>query len=61
MGNPDFNGKKFDYWSDENYEIFGVWNNDMKAHQYIAEWNGTIAPNKEEAIRKAKELNNEIK
>jgi hypothetical protein len=57
MGNPEFNGKKFDYWSNEKYNEFGVWNNEMSAKQFIAEWESIYAPSKEEAINKAKELN----
>lgn len=57
MGNPEFNGKKFDYWSDELNNEYGVWNNDMHAKQYVFDWDSVIAPSKEEAIAKAKELN----
>lgn len=57
MGNPEFNGKKFDYWSDEPNNEYGVWNNDMHAKQYVDEWRGTVAPDKQTAIDKAKELN----
>lgn len=57
MGNPEFNGKKYDYWSNEQYNEYGVWNNDMHAKQYIRDWEGIYAPDKQSAIDKAKELN----
>lgn len=56
MGN-EFNGKKFDYWSGLQSGEYGVWNNDMKAKQYIPEWNGTVAPSKEAAILEARRRN----
>lgn len=57
MGNPEFNGKKFDYWSDDYNDEYGVWNNDMRAKQFFYEWDGVIAPNKSKAIEKAKQMN----
>lgn len=60
MGNPEFNGQKYDWWENQKYNEYGVWNNDMKAKQYIADWEGIYAPSKEEAIKKAKELNKKL-
>jgi len=59
MGNPEFNGKKYDYWSADydGFIRYGVWNNEMKAKQYVSDWDGIIAPDKESAIRKAITLN----
>lgn len=60
MGNPEFNGKRFDYWSNEYENQYGVWNNSTNQKHYVDEWQGHTAPNKESAILKAKELNNLI-
>lgn len=59
MGN-EFNGMKFDYWSDEKNNQYGVWNNDMKAKQYMQQWRGIIAPSKKDAIEAARRLNSNI-
>lgn len=56
MGN-EFNGMKFDYWSDEENNEYGVWNNDMKAKQYMENWGGNFTNSKEEAIQNARRLN----
>jgi len=56
MGN-EFNGMKFDYWSDEPNNEYGVWNNDMKSKQYMENWGGIIAPSKQDAIDNARRLN----
>lgn len=55
--NPKFKVKcKSDEW-----KTYGIWNNDMKAFQYISDWQGTEIPNLEEANKMAAFLNkNEI-
>lgn len=52
---------KFKVWmhvhDEENKDLFGVWNNDMKAFQYVNDWDGVKTEDFYEAKRVCEKLN----
>jgi len=50
---------KYELWNYpvDNVMVYGVWNTDMQAKQYVAEWGDVVAPDKATVELKVIELN----